>query len=61
MRITKQFNVYQQVFQMVIIKNMHNWECFSNVQFFWSEIWGGIVTLKMESILPMYRAVLSLL
>ena len=60
-RISKQFNVYEKVFQIVIIRNMSLWECFSNVLFFWTEVWGGIVTLRIESISPMCRAVLSLL
>lgn len=40
---------------------MSLWECFPNLHFFWSEVWGGIVTLRIESIKPMFIAVLSLL
>ena len=58
---SQQFNVYEQVFQIVILRNLDIWECFSQVQIYWGEVWGGIVTLKMDSVLPMLRAVLNLL
>ena len=37
LKLSRQHNVYHSVFTIVILKNMDSWECFPNLQFFWSE------------------------
>ena len=49
------------MFQIVIFKNQEHWECFNYLKLFWSETWGGIVTLKLESTKQIFKEVLAML
>ena len=44
---TQKFNLYLELFNVVIAKNIDSLECVPNLELLWDNPWGNIVTLKV--------------
>ena len=54
-------NVFEPVFNLVIINHVDEFECLAGLQIFWELPWGGLVTLRLLSTLRQYNFITSML
>lgn len=55
------FNLYLELFNVVIVNNMDLLECVPNLSLLWDNPWGNMVTLKVTCYQTQYLALLGVL
>lgn len=55
------FNLYLELFNLVIANNIEYLECVPNLQLVWDNPWGNMITLKVTCYQTQYSSLLEIL